>query len=426
MAVAPRYRFLALPLAIAAIVGISACSEQLESGQACPSLCPQSQLTLRDTVLEAIDLDTTIVGLPTLGTEGFLLVASLGDTLDTRAIIRFDSLPTGYAKSAGAAETPITSVDSARVQFRVRTPVKPKAPVTIEVYDVDTPSVGSDTAAAPLLALFTPARLLGSRTFAVDSLVDSVRVPLDNAKLLAKVQAKQRLRIGVKVVSTASAQLNIGTTQFSEQASVSFRATPDTLVARLLVTPRSSTPPDLTFLQGDLADYVIVAKASPLAADRLSVGGAPTRRSYLRFDVPSRIVDSSTVVRATLQLTQAPLRFGPNAKDTISLYAQVVLANSRVTEVGRQALFLSSVGQFGLDSLRLVPSDSGVRSVEMVSLLRVWALSPITETPRAIVLRSSYETEEGIQIDFFSTEAAKAVRPKLRITYAPRIPLALP
>ncbi|MDB4907552.1 MAG: hypothetical protein JWO05_2336 [Gemmatimonadetes bacterium] len=417
---------LALPLALAAIVGISACSEQLESGQSCPSLCPQSQLVLRDTVIEAVDLDTTLVGLPTVGTEGFLLVASLGDTLDTRAIIRYDSLPTGFAKAAGAAETPITTVDSARVQFRIRTPVKPKAPVTIEVYDVDAPSVGPDTAAAPLLALFTPARLLGSRTFAVDSLVDSVRVPLDNAKLLAKITAKQRLRIGVKLVSSASAQLNIGTTQFSEQATVSFRATPDTLVARLVSTPLSRTPPDLEFLQGDLADYVIVAKASPLAGDRLSVGGAPTRRSYLRFDVPSSIVDSSTVVRATLQVTQAPLRFGPNAKDTISLYAQVVLANARVTEIGRQALFLSSVGQFGLDSLRLVPADSGLRQLEMVSLLRVWALSPITETPRAIVIRSSYETEEGIQIDFFSREAPKAVRPRLRITYAPRIPLALP
>src|SRR3954471_3057788 len=88
-----RQKFLMLAFGIAATLSIGACTEKLESGTACPLLCPQQAATLKDTTLEAIIFDTTVSGLPPIGAERYLMLASHGDTLDTRAIVRFDTLP---------------------------------------------------------------------------------------------------------------------------------------------------------------------------------------------------------------------------------------------------------------------------------------------------------------------------------------------
>ena len=53
--------------------------------------------------------DTTVTGLPPIGNETFMMLASHGDTLDARAIVRFDTLPQTYSKN---------SIDSTIVQHR--------------------------------------------------------------------------------------------------------------------------------------------------------------------------------------------------------------------------------------------------------------------------------------------------------------------
>ena len=48
-------------------VTIAACSEKLDAGASCPLLCPQQSISLRDTTIDAIVVDTTIVGIPSIG-----------------------------------------------------------------------------------------------------------------------------------------------------------------------------------------------------------------------------------------------------------------------------------------------------------------------------------------------------------------------
>ena len=57
----------------------------------------------------------------------------------------------------------------------------------------------------------------------------------------------------------------------------------------------------------------------------LGVGGLPAQRTYLRFDIPTRLIDSATVVRATLMLTQVPTN-SVDATDSLTMYPQVVRA----------------------------------------------------------------------------------------------------
>ena len=75
-----------------AAVSVVACTEKLESGAACPVLCPQQSVELKDTIIDAVAIDSTQPGYPPIGQETELLLAARGDTLDTRIIVRFDTL----------------------------------------------------------------------------------------------------------------------------------------------------------------------------------------------------------------------------------------------------------------------------------------------------------------------------------------------
>jgi hypothetical protein len=186
--------------------------------------------------------------------------------------------------------------------------------------------------------------------------------------------------------------------------------------------------PGEAVVQNDLADYLLVAKAPPPPPSSpqtvLRVGGLPARRAYLRFDIPSRIIDSSNVIRATLLMTQLPNRLAPRSRDTVALQANVVSAGPTITDLSRALLFLSSPPR--LDSVRLFAADTGVKAFEIIGLMRFWSATSAARTPRAVALRSVDEGSGPSLIDFFSIEAPQSVRPQLRITYIPRREGGLP
>lgn len=415
----------AMCTAIGVVLTIAACSEKLDAGTSCPLLCPEQAITLRDTIIDAAVSDTTVTGLPPVGAESYLMLASHGDTVETRAIIRYDTLPQTFTRSG--LDSTITSIDSAYLITPLAKPdslKRPKVPVTIEAYDVDT--TGTDTVAAVLAPLFRPDRLIGSKTFAPESLLDTLRIPISTDSVLDRVKKGTRLRVGLRIVSSRGVDLRVGSTGLGLGVTLHIIASKDTAASPVNVAPVSHTPTDQPFLSSPLADYTIVingiTQAPPLL---LGVGGVPSRRSYIRFDVPSHIVDSTTIVRASLLLTQSPNR-RLDLHDSIYVYSLAVLASPAITDVGTLLQFVGSPGQFGLDSLLLAPADSGVVSFEIVNLVRTWRGQATTVSPRSVALRSAVEGQLPGEIDFFSTRAPASVRPRLRITYVPQISYGLP
>jgi hypothetical protein len=305
------------------------------------------------------------------------------------------------------------------------TGTKATQPVTIELYDVDTTAV--DTAVSTALSLFRPDRLIGSKTYAVAELKDTLRVPLDNEKVLAKLrgEAPRRFRIGFKVASSASAQIRIISREGGGAPTLSYDPSPDTAVHTILNSATSLTPTDNPTLKTDLTDYQLVAKSlSSSAGSLLGVGGLPAQRTYLRFDIPERLIDSATVVRATLLLTQVPAT-SVDAGDTLTIYPQVVRAAIGITDVARSAGILNSPN-LEIDSLRLKPSDGGVRAIEIVGALREWKAVGTTTLQRAIVLRSSTEGASAPAALFYSTDADASQRPRLRLTYIDQVQFGVP
>ena len=65
-------------LAALAVASVVACTEDLESGSSCPLLCPGESAPLKDTIIDAIALDTSATGFPTLGYETNFLLAKRG------------------------------------------------------------------------------------------------------------------------------------------------------------------------------------------------------------------------------------------------------------------------------------------------------------------------------------------------------------
>jgi hypothetical protein len=90
-----RAPLLLLTLVTSSLVA-AACTENLEGGAACPSLCPEQSQQFRDTTFEAVALDTSLGGFPSLGLSATMLLANRPDTVVTRNILRYDALVTSF------------------------------------------------------------------------------------------------------------------------------------------------------------------------------------------------------------------------------------------------------------------------------------------------------------------------------------------
>ena len=85
-----RYRLTGLAILTAIIA--AACTEKLDNSAGCPVLCPDQGGDIQTVTLDAVTLDSTVSALTGQGTETSLLLATRGDTLDSRVIIRFDTM----------------------------------------------------------------------------------------------------------------------------------------------------------------------------------------------------------------------------------------------------------------------------------------------------------------------------------------------
>lgn len=419
------HRFAPLAL-LASGFAAAACGEKLESTVGCPELCPGQGIDVINVTIDAVILDSTVTAEAPFGQELFMLLASRGDTLDSRVVIRFDSLPQRFRRvSSDTATTEITLVDSAYLQLRLDLSEKQMSGrLTVNAYDVNT--AGDDTSVAALTPLFTADRLIGTGSFDAASLKDTIRVNLSNPAVLAKVRASEPLRIGLQI-SNATGQFHVLSTESGAPAVLSFRVSPDTAVQRLSFTPLSKTPADSFDLRTALSDFRLLVRApAPGSPQQLLVGGIPTmQRAYMRFNIPSSILDSAIVIRATLLLDQIPNpAFGP--LDTVPVVTHIGIAGKAVTDVGQSARLFAAAEFTRVDTLRVAANGSGPREIDIAPVLGIWRAQGDTLGFRAILLRSAREGVSAPQAWFLSTESAAAMRPRLRISYTPSNPFGLP
>jgi hypothetical protein len=400
---------------------VSACTEKLDNSAGCPILCPGQGGEIETVTLDAVSLDSTLSALTGLGTETSMLVATRGDSLDARAIIRFDSIPGRYRRpGADTTSIRVTTVDSVILRVRVDT-AEGKVPdqVVLDMYDVD--SDAPDSAITEIAALFVPSRLIGSVTLAKTALKDTVNITLPAATILDRLD--ERLRIGIRARGPQSVQLRLLSQEGAgAPTQLSYRVSPDTTIAKVQLTPSSKTPADQPALAFSLADYTLLVRGTATGpATGLNIGGLPARRVYMRFNIPA-FLDSVDVVRATLLLTQIA-NPGIDPADTVSIIPHVGLATNAVTDIAKASQITAVIPT---DTLRVRHGGAGVQELEIATVMNLWRTQNSAETPRSLVLISTREGNSPLEARFFPVESAPELRPRLRVSYSTRKATGLP
>ncbi|HEV7990802.1 MAG TPA: hypothetical protein VGP25_03210 [Gemmatimonadaceae bacterium] len=410
------------------LFAITACTEKFTSSLACPQLCGDQSATLLDTTLTGtVVLDTAVTGFPLFGAARDFTIIAQGDSADVRLISRFDTIPNLFRHPNATVDSAVTRIDSATLVFVVDTSIpRPIVPITLDAYDVDTTAADSNRAA--LIPLFRPDRLIGTATYQPTEFVrDTLKLPISNAVMLAKATAGTRLRIGLRLRNTTQpARLRIAGSIFAPR--ITYRVSPDTLVAPDTVRFTSLTPADDPTLAAVYALYpIVVSGVQPIPGPGvLAVGGVGGARMLLRFALPPLLVDSVNVIRASLILQQIPSRVLASSSDSISVLVNPVIAGPQLTDPFLLAQFSGSGAAIGLETVRLVPKDAGQRSIELVNLFRVWRNAGTANSIRAIVIRADQEASSAAELNFVSTEGPLAQRPRLQLTYVPRRGFGLP
>ncbi|NUO64498.1 MAG: hypothetical protein HOQ34_13085 [Gemmatimonadaceae bacterium] len=425
---------------LAAALLATACTEKLGSGRACPDLCPIEEVFISDTTIQGVVVDSTVFAGPAVGSEGRILLATRTDgAIDLRGVLRFDTLPNTFTvtKNGTTVTDTIQGVLQSQLVVSGADTSTRQIPAgdsnVIAAYDVDTVGV-LDTAVSPVAALFVPSRKLGEGRFPSVLAIDTMRIPLNDSIVGARMVGNGRLRIGLRIESGGNTTVRLSSTTGSRQPVLRYRAFSgaDTTSKDTLLTwyPNSGSPTDDQVVKAQLADYTLVVKGTPPPPTGVfAVGGVRGRRTYLAFDVPRRLLDSTQIVRATLHLSQVPAPLAEPG-DTALLEALLGTAKGVVKDISKRTLFHEPVtfdingrivgAMSGLPQVAIKADTTATRSIEVAPILRQWANVDSTDVPHTIILQLPTEGIELTELWFASLEATPALRPTLQITFVPR------
>jgi hypothetical protein len=436
---------------LGAALAATACSEHLNGGVACPVLCPGQNLQVFDTTLRIDHLapvyDTTVASFPLLGDEGTLLLANIPNRADVRGIMRFDSLTNYFAHTVNTTTTNLypTVAHDALLLFAInRASVRATRgsdQIQFLVYDVDTTA---DTTVSVLASRFTTPHFLGSssailasalRDTLTGNVLDTIKIRLDTAAILAKVRGDRKLRLGIAAFVANSRSDGVRMTiNVSAPApfiryigSLDSLKNKDTTYFRITSNLRSVTPVTDSSLQNRLVHYPLAVQGALTdAVDALNIGGMPARRVFLRFALPPRIIDTANVIRATLMLHPRPQPLQLPG-DTVVLYTFPVLSSNKVTTPAGATNFLPTTNLYNLDSVKVAPSSGSVATFDFVNAVKNWQNISDTLNTRSLVLRILPEGGTSLETSFWSSFAADtSLRPHVRLQYVKRSSFGVP
>ena len=387
---------------------IAGCQEKLTAPADCPALCPGGQPQVFDEVFTAVSgADSSFVGYVQPRQAGAILVSNGLQGFEERGLVRF------LARSATVSVRDTArsyTIDSVALSFALIARDTNLTGLQLLLYRL-TPSFDSSTTFADVAPAFVPDSLIATVDVPDTLNAGTVRTVFQGADLSrVEIPASDsgRLALGIRITAPTATGVRLGAVATGSGPIFTTYATldvPDTGTAKLRTI---SLGPTFNTYVSEVPQVVDPAL--------LAVGGAPSARALLRFDLPSRIRDSATIVRATLELTPvAPITGLPT--DPARLLSQAVLA-----DVGAKSPVSSAPGRVPADTLEI---GTSAVSLEAVRLVELWLGA--SSRPSALVLSLTPEAASFSRPVFYSTRAADpAVRPRLRISYLLSFPFESP
>lgn len=351
-----------------------ACGERITAPGACPTYCPDDQIVLLDTLLlSAVAQDSAFTGFVPAhrATTTYLATDPGGGGLTARAIMRFFTFGDSLRVAANdTVFTPVLGTDSFRIDVGMvrraptvqgiqlvlhRLPAGIDSTTTyadVDAYFADSTQIAviavSDTLSAGTLTATVPASAFP--TFAADARV---------------------VAIGIRLVTATATYLDLGTLESNNAVVLTRYARIDS--AGTTVTRQEGRLP--------ATDTYVTSGTPAPPPGSLVIGGVPSSRVLLRLAVPGAILDSSTIVRATLVLLPQAAAIGATG-DTLSLLATGITADFGA----KSPLVPVPIDSVPLRRGRLAIGTADTIRLDVTDLLRGWSANP--DQPRTVVIRA--------------------------------------
>lgn len=380
---------------LAGIGWLAACQEQLAVPSSCPDLCPGSGLIIRDTTIEAAPgLDSSFTGYISVNSVPALLISNGLPAGDARAWAVFGRLPDSLFVVGVRYKYTIDSM-----LFRLPLIARDTSVKGLQVIVHRIPLVDSTVTLEQLRSYLTPESAVDSVAVPDTLATGDIRLTIRPAgwpRLLPDETDTTRFAVAFSIRAPRPTGLRLGSRAAGDG--------PTYLTYVQVPTTDTTLRKQTITIPADTSNYVI--EPPPLSGgDNLFMGGRVGSRTVLRFRLPKTLTDSSTVVRATLELTPAiPVPGLPNDPATIQVLAALV-------DVGAKSpAFSGAVG-----SARLEAGATGVQQIEVLGPVGTWFGPNGLKT--TLLLGLAPEGGTFSRPEFFSTRSPTG-RPRLRLTYA--------
>jgi hypothetical protein len=409
---------------VAGLIGVmTACQERLTSPADCPALCPGGSVQVFDTVAPAVALrDSSFPahkdsanGYVARGQGAALLVSNGFAGSEDRAVYRFgtrgDSIAVRDTFRAYAVDSVLlnltlvardTLVDGLKV-YLYRLPSTVDSTVTFA-------DVESQLVEANLIDSITVPDTLNSgaiHTTLRGADVDRLRLPVGGDSVLT---------IGLRMAAVAPTGIRVGALPAGSGATFTSYVTVD--------VPDTGSVRNQAMLRTTAFNTFLTQNAVVPDDTLLLVGGEPASRALLRFGLTDAFLDSTTIVRATLELTPArPILGLPTDPSVIQTLAVV-------GDLGAKSPLSTTPTDFAAGFVRqdtLPAEQSDTLRIDMTRIVRLWQAS--RTRPQSIFLRLLPEGATFGRAAFFSTRSPSGgvvVAPRLRITFQRSFPFENP
>jgi hypothetical protein len=397
-------------LAIAGLVLVCACTEDLlapENG-ACPDYCPPEHVAVVDSVLfDNIVSDSLYQGYVRSweagSVEAYRDSSAAGD-FGSRVFYRFPAFSDSLLLATGdTLEGAVIGTDSFVVDLPIVGRNTTQTGLALVLYRLPA-TIDSTASFADLDPYFADSTIVAVLPVADSVTATSVSVRLDSAAFPTLSADSNRAALGV-TLRTVRGYMHLGAVRGGSAPTLT----------RYLRLDSAGTAVTRVEGKNAVTSAAAVTPAPAIGADERAAGGLPSVRTLLRFDMPARIVDSSTVLRATLVLVPTGKVLGAPG-DTLALLAQGLAADFGPKSPLEYLVTDSIVARLGFFP---VGSSDTIR-LDVTTLVRAWVAD--STKPRALMVRAIPEGGSVAEVRFGGVSSGPE-RPRLRVTFAPPVTL---
>ncbi|MEZ4412654.1 MAG: hypothetical protein R2910_06705 [Gemmatimonadales bacterium] len=379
------------------VLGLAGCTEDFTTPGSCPQTCPGGNIVIRDTVIDAVfDGDSTYSGYVAAGDGTGLLVSTADSADQILTAMRFGLLP----DSVSILDTLYTfTIDSVAISLGVLARDSSATGLALQVYRAPA-TLDSGVTYTDVAGYLTPGTFVDSLLIP-DTLqngnVRAVFAGADLAKLEIPAADSGVLALAVSLTADASTGVELG-----NLTAGTFIPT----VTWYISVPEvdSANQPAAIRRVPNFATFVQQNPPVP-TANQLLVGGAPSSRFIVRFNVPDSILIGVQILRAELLLT--PVQPIQGVRDI----GTTLTARGVLSDQGAKSPLVPLLA--AVTPVTVGSADSVV--MEVVDIVRTWQV--INNPPAQAFFISLQPEASSFTVPIFASTRSGSGVPRLRVTY---------